>query len=327
MTNTPIVTVAQQLMQSYRSTRNGQAIGRRYIPSVSAMLEFLHLCRQVLFPGLVCGSVWFDHTDPNWSNSSVNALEALLTKLHQTGQEQISHCLCYGSEQRAPDCAVPCCQQRAAQLIDEFIAQLPEIRRILLVDAQAALKGDPAATSVDEIVLAYPGYLAITVHRIAHALFLLGIPMMPRILSEWAHSHTGADIHPGAQIGEGFFLDHATGAVIGATAKLGRGVRLYQGVTLGALSLPRDRQVEMEERNPEDRVQRHPTIGDEVTIYANASVLGGHTVVGSGSIVGGSVVLTGEVPPNHIVSLSKPTLRLKSLKQEPEAAAELYWEI
>ncbi len=179
----------------------------------------------------------------------------------------------------------------------DFLEFLPELRRRLLLDARAALEWDPAATSLDEVILAYPGFLAIAVYRIAHRLHQLGVPTLPRILSEWAHSRTGADIHPGAEIGESFFLDHATGTVIGQTARVGDRVRLYQGVTLGALSFTRER-------------PRHPTLEDDVVVYAHATVLGGRTVVGQGSVVGGSVFLTKSVPPGRLVAQEPPNLRL-----------------
>jgi serine O-acetyltransferase len=185
---------------------------------------------------------------------------------------------------------------------------------------QAAFDGDPAATGTDEVILAYPGLLAVSVYRIAHALHELGVPMMPRIMTEWAHARTGCDIHPTAEIGASFFIDHATGVVIGATTKIGTGVRLYQGVTLGALSLPRDAagQVIRSEK-------RHPTIENGVTIYANATVLGGQTVVGADSIIGGSVFISRSVPPRSRVSLKEPDLRLSI--RDSAVATEMYFDI
>ncbi len=197
-------------------------------------------------------------------------------------------------------------RQRVGSLVD----RLPEIRRALLKDAQFALQNDPAAYSLDEVILAYPGFLATLVYRVAHELYQRGERVLARQLSEWAHSRTGADIHPGATIGESFFLDHATGTVIGQTATLGSRVRLFHGVTLGALGGV--------DENP-----RHPTLEDDVVVYANATVLGGRTVVGRGSVVGGSVFLTRSVPPGHRVSFGSPAPRVL------EGATEggLYFEI
>jgi serine O-acetyltransferase len=170
--------------------------------------------------------------------------------------------------------------------------------------------GDPAAQSLDEIVMAYPGFLAVTVYRLAHELHQLGIPLMPRIMTEWAHARTGADIHPGARIGRSFFIDHATGVVIGETSDIGDHVKLYQGVTLGALSFPRD-----DEGNLIRNTKRHPTVESGATIYANATILGGKTVVGAGSVIGGSVFVVKSVPQGSRVALKPPELTVNPLKQ------------
>jgi serine O-acetyltransferase len=172
-----------------------------------------------------------------------------------------------------------------------FFDALPEIHRQLLVDAAAIERGDPAAESVDEVILAYPGFLAIAVHRIAHRFRELGVPILPRVLSEWAHERTGIDIHPGATLGHPVVIDHGTGIVIGETAVLGNNVKLYQGVTLGAMSVTKALA----------STKRHPTIEDDVVIYANATILGGETVIGRGSVIGGNVWITAGVPPDSIV--------------------------
>ena len=179
-------------------------------------------------------------------------------------------------------------------LVDAFVAELPAIRQALLLDAQAITDSDPAAYGVDEVVLAYPGFLATAVHRVAHALHVLGVPMFPRLLTETAHRETGVDIHPGARIGPSFAIDHGTGVVIGETAVIGARVRLYQGVTLGAGSVSKRMQ----------HVKRHPTVEDDVVVYANATVLGGDTVIGRGSRIGGNVWLTRSVPPYSVVTLA-----------------------
>ena len=173
----------------------------------------------------------------------------------------------------------------------EFFQVVPEIHRQLYVDATAIERGDPAAESVDEVILAYPGFLAIAVHRIAHRFYELQVPLLPRVLSEWAHERTGIDIHPGATLGHPVVIDHGTGIVVGETAVIGNNVKLYQGVTLGALSVTKSLA----------STKRHPTIGDDVVIYANATILGGETVIGRGSVVGGNTWITAGIPPDSIV--------------------------
>ena len=183
---------------------------------------------------------------------------------------------------------------------------LPEIRTMLQEDIRAAYEGDPAARSTMEIVMSYPGLFAIAVHRLANTLHRAGVPLIPRVMSEHAHTRTGIDIHPGATIGSGFFIDHGTGVVIGETCVIGRRVKLYQGVTLGALSFPTD-----EQGNLVRGTKRHPTIEDHVVIYANATVLGGTTVIGHDAVIGSSVWITRSVEPHTTVMLEKPNLRIR----------------
>jgi serine O-acetyltransferase len=197
-------------------------------------------------------------------------------------------------------------QEIASAIADEFLSRIPAVRDVLMSDVQAALDGDPSAESADEIIMVYPGILSISVHRLAHELVLLGVPVLPRIMSEWAHGQTGVDINPGARIGPRFFLDHATGVVIGETAEIGSNVTLYQGVTLGALSLRRDDVGKVSTRG-----KRHPTLESNITIYANATVLGGSTVIGEGSTLGGSVFITQSVPPRSVVSLGNLSHRIR----------------
>jgi serine O-acetyltransferase len=182
------------------------------------------------------------------------------------------------------------------------LGRLPQLRAVLATDVQAAYEGDPAAKSYDEIIYSYPGLFAVTVHRLAHELWRQQVPLLPRIMSEYAHNLTGIDIHPGARIGESFFIDHGTGVVIGETTEIGRRVRLYQGVTLGALSVPRDKVDSLRSE------KRHPTVEDDVIIYAGATILGGGTVIGARSVIGGNVWLTESVPPDTKVFLKKPDL-------------------
>jgi len=182
----------------------------------------------------------------------------------------------------------------AAGVINAFTGALPSVHEALHEDIAAILTGDPAAETEDEVILAYPGFLATAVHRFAHELYRLRVPVFPRVVSEWSHRETGIDIHPGATIGRAFAIDHGTGVVIGETSVIGDRVRIYQGVTLGALAVSKALA----------RTKRHPTIGNDVVIYANATILGGATVVGDGSIIGGNVWMTGSVPPRSVVQFS-----------------------
>jgi serine O-acetyltransferase len=194
-------------------------------------------------------------------------------------------------------------EREAQRLTVAFLKKIPQIREYLEEDLQAALEGDPAANSFGEIVLSYPGLFAITVSRIAHELYLLEVPLIPRIMTEYAHSVTGSDIHPGASIGRHFFIDHATGIVVGETTIIGDNVKLYQGVTLGALST--------KDRQKLKSMKRHPTIEDNVTIYAGASILGGNTVIGKGSVIGSNAFITKSIPENTTVSIKNQELQYK----------------
>ncbi len=179
------------------------------------------------------------------------------------------------------------CHIEALETVQAFFEALPGIRKVLMTDVQAFFDGDPAAKSIEEVILSHPGLEAITVQRFAHRFWKLGIPLLPRMMTEYVHGKTGIDIHPGAAIGERFFIDHGTGVVIGETTVIGRNVKIYQGVTLGALSV----------RKSEGNAKRHPTIEDDVTIYSGATILGGDTVIGAGTVIGGNVWLTASVPP------------------------------
>lgn len=190
----------------------------------------------------------------------------------------------------------------------KFILSLPDLRSRLALDVEAALEGDPAAKCYDEIILSYPGFEAVATYRVAHELHRLGVPLLPRIMTEHAHTRTGCDIHPGAEIGASFFIDHATGVVIGETTNIGDRVKLYQGVTLGALSFPVDADGKLVRG-----LKRHPTIEDDVVIYAGATILGGKTVIGRGSVVGGSCWITRTIPPGTKVTLQDPKMTIKTM--------------
>jgi serine O-acetyltransferase len=302
--------LSRELLESYFGDERARRIARRYLPSRSAIAEILQRVLDLMYPG------YFGRQDLDGENLRGYVAESL-ADLAPRIEREMEHCLCYGRERSdAGASAFGECAPRARELTAVFLSRLPEIRALLVRDVQAAYDGDPAASSLDEVILAYPGVLAVSVYRIAHAIYDLGVPMMARIMTEWAHSKTGCDIHPGARIGAGFFIDHATGVVIGETSDIGEGVKLYQGVTLGALSLPKDANGQIIRGN-----KRHPTVEKGSTLYANATVLGGKTVVGAESVIGGSVFLTRSIPPRSRVSLKEPDLRVASRDgaAEPDA--------
>jgi serine O-acetyltransferase len=272
-------------------------IGPEPIPSKNAMIEILSQLQQIFFPGYFVSS----RIDP------VNLhyyLGQEISSLFDALSHQITLCIRHECTRNNLSCTH--CEERGNEEAAKFIKQLPEIRVMLGKDVRAAFDGDPAAKSYDEIVFCYPGLLATTVYRVAHQLLVQGIPLMPRVMCEHVHGLTGIDIHPGARIGESFFIDHGVGVVIGETAEIGDRVRIYQGVTLGALSLPKE---EVERLRGK---KRHPTIEDDVVIYAGATILGGETVIGAGSIIGGNVWLTESVAPQTRVLIKKPDLVLKN---------------
>ena len=262
------------------------------LPGREAVAQLLDQLLSILFPGVFGDqAVREDELDAFLRDSLASARAAL--------GSHIARALDYRASLRAPDSGRPPAgtgMPRALEITDRFLALLPGIRRVLGEDLQAAYEGDPAAGSVVEVLMSYPFVQTISTHRLAHELYKEGVPLLPRMLSEVAHSRTGSDIHPGATIGPGFFIDHGTGVVIGETAVIGRGVKLYQGVTLGALSFKKD-----EDGNPIKGIKRHPDIEDNVTIYAGATVLGGKTVIGRNSVIGGNCWITSSVPPDTVV--------------------------
>lgn len=288
--------VVQGMLRSYRSDPRGHHINRHFLPSRAEILEIVELLLQLFYPGYFGRQ---DLTDENVGYHVGGLLSALREKLAR----QIELSLCFQAECSGESSS---CTAEAQRVAGELLRRLPEVRATLLSDVQAAYDGDPAAGSLDEVILAYPGLLAVTVHRVAHELYQLQVPLLPRIMSEWAHTKTGADIHPGATIGSRFFIDHATGVVVGETSRIGEGVKLYQGVTLGALSHPRD-----EHGRVIRHTKRHPTVEAGVTVYANAAILGGDTVVGEGTLIGGSVFLTRSVPPRSRVAVEPPELSVR----------------
>lgn len=285
--------VVSRLVAAWDKKDSLDHIGPIPMPSHDAVVEIIHQARRILFPG------YFTRTPLNSANLEYY-LGQETSSLFENLSTQIVLAYQYDCLRGGKSCSL--CKERGHEPAMKFIESLPDIESMLSTDVQAALDGDPAAKGVDEVIYSYPGLLAITVYRIAHELFKLGVPTIPRIMTEHAHSLTGIDIHPGATIGRNFFIDHGTGVVIGETTEIGDRVRLYQGVTLGALSLPRDAGDRY--RN----VKRHPTIEDDVIIYSNTTVLGGDTVIGARSVIGGNIWLTASVPPGTKVLLKRPEL-------------------
>lgn len=273
-------------------------------PNSQKIIEALRTLIDILFPGKLSHRPVHRRTLPAYiRRNTARALSLLRGEIERALPfrwlgEAARH---EGDHNR---CAV---KAEAKHVLDRFAERLPDVRSLLIEDVRAAYEGDPAALTYAEVQLAYPGVLAIASHRLAHELYQLNVPIVPRIMSEWTHSQTGVDIHPGAKIGHGFFIDHATGVVIGETTEIGNNVKLYQGVTLGARSFPLD-----ENGFPIKHIKRHPTVEDGVVIYAHATILGGNTVIGRGSTIGGNVFLTESVPANTVVSANHPELRIKS---------------
>jgi serine O-acetyltransferase len=292
--------LVNEIVQSYQSDERTRHIDQAHLPSRSEIIDIIYLLLELSYPG------YHGRQNLNEYNVTFHVGE-LLPKLSEKLHEQVFRALSY--KRQTEHCDQPKthpCDEQARRITMEFLDRLPTIRAMLAKDIQAAFDGDPAARNMDEIIMAYPGVLAITVYRFAHELFRTGVPLIPRIMNEWAHAKTGADIHPGARIGHSFFIDHATGVVIGETSDIGENVKLYQGVTLGALSFPKD------ERGRLIRGQkRHPTVKNNVTIYANATVLGGETVIGEGAVVGASVFLTSSIPDNATVRMKDPELTVR----------------
>ena len=255
------------------------------LPSGKSLRRIVELSREILFPGYFGNSTVHRRTINYHIGVNVEELFGLLT-------EQIQAGLCFGLENTPSDNVIKKIPDRdtAASIAARFISKLPEIRRILATDVEAAYYGDPAATCFGEIICCYPIIRAITNYRIAHELYMLNVPLIPRIITEMAHSETGIDIHPGAQIGHHFTIDHGTGVVIGATCIIGNNVKLYQGVTLGAKSFPLD-----ENGNPIKGIARHPILEDDVIVYSNATILGRITI-GKGATIGGNIWVTDSVP-------------------------------
>ena len=272
--------IKKALLESYARDGGINHLDGVNLPSQDTVNELARDLMHVLFPG------YFENT--SLSKEDVPAwLDRLLVKIEHRLNTEVEKSLRFDKD---PDPA-----ENSRRVAHELLTRLPEIRRIVQTDVTAAYEGDPAARSVEEIIVAYPCVLAISLQRIAHVLYELKVPLLPRMLTEYGHERTGVDIHPGARIGTHFFIDHCVGVVIGETATIGNHVKLYQGVTLGAKSFDMD-----EAGNPVKGVKRHPDISDHVTIYAHATILGGDTRIGANSVIGGNVWLLNSVPANSI---------------------------
>ncbi|MGQ9604007.1 MAG: serine O-acetyltransferase EpsC [bacterium] len=292
-----IAAISKRLANLCRGSEFFRCASRYAVPSDESVREILSLFQEILFIGY-----FGRQTIPNWELES--HLHVLMSELYDRLSVQIAKSFrheCVGAHEVCDNC-----KSRGEDHALQLISKVPKLRKMLEGDVQAAYDGDPAAKSFDEVIFSYPCIKAIMVHRIAHELYLQGVPLLPRIMSEYAHQITGIDIHPGAKIGKSFFIDHGTGVVIGETTVIGDNVKIYQGVTLGALSFPKD-----EKGNLLRGIKRHPTIEDNVTIYAGATVLGGDTVIGKGATIGGNVWITQSVPPGTKVVIKPPELSFK----------------
>jgi serine O-acetyltransferase len=288
--------ITEAIVGTYTECSHINHLGHKPLPNREAVVEILEDLQEILYPGFVrrqnlhMGNVEYHVGD-------------LVDGLHDKLTQQIGRALRHDYDQNGAHVDFEALAQEKAV---DLLKRLPDLRVVLEQDVEAAYEGDPAAKGYHEIIFCYPGLEAVTIYRIAHELLLLGVPLIPRMMTEYAHSKTGIDIHPGARIGRSFFIDHGTGVVIGETCDIGRRVKLYQGVTLGALSFPRDA-----DGNIIRGMKRHPTLEDEVVVYANATILGGDTVIGHHAVIGSSVWLTHSVDPYTVVSLEKPSLRIK----------------
>lgn len=308
--NLPVLT--ERIVDTYAEVGGISHLGHCPLPNYDTIIAVTDNLKEILFPG-------YRRRDGLHLSNVTYHVGDLIDRLHDTLSVQIGRAIRHetikdGScnPQQMHDFEAMG-QTKAIALLE----QLPELRKILAMDVQAAFDGDPACKSLDEVIFCYPGLDAVTVYRLAHVLHGLDVPLIPRMMTEWAHSRTGIDIHPGATIGRYFFIDHGTGVVVGETTVIGDWVKLYQGVTLGALSFATDA-----EGNLVRSTKRHPTIEDRVVVYANATILGGETVVGRGSVVGSSVWLTQSVAAGTTVTMESPRLRIRG--DEPE---EFAWAI
>ena len=300
-----ILRAAKGLTENYASEELFMPKSGRRLPNRSVIIDIVRNLKSIVFPG-------YFSTDTSATVFPEYYVGHRLNDIYDRLKNQIEIALLYHGEE--PEEA----EAHADRTACGFFEQLPEVQRLLLTDVQAGFDGDPAAKSKEEIIFSYPGLFAIYVYRLAHILYKENIPFIPRVMSEYAHGRTGIDINPGATIGEYFFIDHGTGVVIGETTEIGNNVKLYQGVTLGALSTRMGQQLA--------NVKRHPTICDNVTVYSNSTVLGGETVVGESTIIGGNTFITESIPANTKVSAKSPELVIKKSRSAVSKADVWDWE-
>ena len=272
------------LLETYGEFGMVNHSGGDNLPSRESIEAIVGGLDELIFPG------FRENQDLDHNNLRLITSEKV-NQLARGLMREVEKSLAFSVRSGILSCGHDGCHAVAELIVGSFFEELPAIRRILSQDMQANFRGDPAARSFEEVILSYPGFQAVTVHRLANFFWKAQVPLIPRMMSEMIHGRTGIDIHPGAEIGEAFFIDHGTGVVIGETTVIGKNVKLYQGVTLGALSVKKE--------NAGNK--RHPTIEDDVTIYSNATILGGETVIGAGSIIGGNVWITESVPPGTVV--------------------------
>ncbi len=279
------------ILESYENDSGTNFIDVKNLPVKDRVLQILEWLTEILFPG-------YTGKRPITRDTIKSVIQELLVVLRRELAEQIELSLRFKCKLKS--CPTCDCATMAVQVTESVLRQIPMIRQTLKEDVQAAYDGDPAAGSNEEIVLSYPHLTAIAIHRVAHELYKLDVPLIPRMMSEYAHSRTGIDIHPGAQIGRRFFIDHGTGVVVGETAVIGNNVKMYQGVTLGAISFPRDEKGQIIRGK-----KRHPTLEDDVTVYAEATILG-DIIIGKGAVIGGNVWIRESVLPGTTVTIAKP---------------------
>lgn len=297
--------LTERIVQTYDDVSKINHLGHCPLPNYDEIITATNELKEIIYPGyrkregLHRGNVGF-------------YVGELVDRLHDRFTTQIGRALRHEAGANDPDSPHDCESIQDYEALGQaktllFLERIPELRARLATDVQAAYDGDPACKSLDEVIFCYPGLEAITVYRLAHLLYELNIPFIPRMMTEWAHGRTGIDIHPGATIGNYFFIDHGTGVVIGETTDIGEHVKLYQGVTLGALSFKTD-----EDGNLVRGTKRHPTLEDRVVVYANATILGGNTIVGHDAVVGSNVWLTRSVTPHATIVMEPPRLKMKS---------------
>ena len=304
--------ITESIVETYRTVGTINHLDHCPLPRHEDVVSALDDLREILFPGylrregLHLGNVGF------YVGDLVDLLHDKLTRQIFRALEHEYRVQAQQPEQLDGEVDH---EATAQEITLELLKQIPDLRRMLATDVQAAFDGDPACRNVDEVIFCYPGLEAVTVYRIANELYKLNVPFIPRMMTEWVHKQTGIDIHPGAKIGDHFFIDHGTGVVIGETTEIGSHVKIYQGVTLGALSFPTDA-----DGNIIRSMKRHPTIEDRVVIYASATILGGKTVIGHDSVIGSSVWLTRSIEPHTTVTLEKPNLRMRN--EDPDSALD-----